>query len=143
MRAALRRLDGVVDTAAATAAWEDALRQPQWAGDPVWTHSDLLPGNLLVADGRLSAVIDFGGAGVGDPACDAMPAWTALPAEVRDEFRAAVRMDDASWARGRGWVLCMGLVAAPYYRDSDPAFAALALAAVREVLIDLGLIDCG
>jgi aminoglycoside phosphotransferase (APT) family kinase protein len=87
---------------AATAAWEAAVRAPLWKGPPVWIHGDLLAGNLLARDGRLNAVIDFGSCGVGDLACDAMAAWTYLTAETRDAFRAALPVEDATWARGRG-----------------------------------------
>src|SRR6266567_2315512 len=92
---------------AVTAAWEGALRAPEWARPPVWIHGDLDARNLLVANGRLSAVIDFGGLGVGDPACDVMVAWKLLSAHTRDVLRAALRVDDATWARGRGWALSM------------------------------------
>jgi aminoglycoside phosphotransferase (APT) family kinase protein len=75
-REAIRALGGVIDGAAVTAAWDAALRAPAWRGPPVWIHGDLSAGNLLFVEGRLSAVIDFGGLGVGDPACDLMIAWT-------------------------------------------------------------------
>ena len=69
-------------------------------------------GNLLAANGRLAAVIDFGCLGIGDPACDLMVAWTYLTAETRAAFRAElVIADDATWARARGWALSMGLIA--------------------------------
>jgi aminoglycoside phosphotransferase (APT) family kinase protein len=126
VRAAIAQLQGELDTAAATVAWERAVAAPAWDGPPTWSHGDLHAGNVLVAGGRVSAVIDFGCAGVGDPACDVMPAWTLLGAAHRDTFRDAVGADDAMWERARGWVLCMGLVALPYYRERDPAFAATA-----------------
>ncbi|HCO01765.1 MAG TPA: phosphotransferase, partial [Actinobacteria bacterium] len=69
-------------------------------GPPVWIHGDLQSGNLLAQHGRITAVIDFGGLGVGDPACDLMVAWNLLSAETRDVFRAALTVDDATWARG-------------------------------------------
>ncbi|WP_054045659.1 aminoglycoside phosphotransferase family protein [Alloactinosynnema sp. L-07] len=136
VRAAVRDLGGTIDAAAATAAWEKALATPEWTGDPVWLHSDLLPGNLLARDGRLTAVIDFGACGVGDPACDTMPVWTVLSAETRPLFRAQVDVDDATWARGRGWALCFGLGAADYYEVRNPVFAALGRRVVGEVLAD-------
>ncbi|MGW0117650.1 aminoglycoside phosphotransferase family protein [Streptomyces sp. NPDC003327] len=117
---------GALDPAAARAAWEAVLRLPQWDGDPVWVHGDLLPGNLLGRDGRLSAVIDFGGLGTGDPACDMMAAWTLLTPETRPLFREAAEVDDATWARGRGWALCWGVVTEDHYRDTNPALAAVA-----------------
>lgn len=124
-RAALADLDGELDTATAAAAWDEALHAPVWDGPPVWIHGDLHAGNLLAADGRLSAVIDFGGLGVGDPACDVMAAWTFVAPEARETFRAALGVDDATWARGRGWALSMGLIALPYYRTSSPAIYAI------------------
>src|SRR5438132_7965951 len=74
-RAAIAALDGKIDVDAVSAAWEEALRSPDWQRAPVWVHGDLDARNLLVANGRLSAVIDFGGLGVGDPACDVMVVW--------------------------------------------------------------------
>ena len=133
-RAALEELEGVIDTRAATAAWEEALRAPPWRGGRVWTHGDLLPGNLLVSDGRLTAVLDWGGAGIGDPASDLLVAWAALPALLRDAFRAGLAVDDAMWARGRGWALSVALIALPYYELTNPRFADLARHMIREVL---------
>ena len=135
-RAAIAALGGTIDAAAATAAWDAALEAPAWPGPPVWLHGDLQSGNLLAVDGRLSAVIDFGCLGVGDPACDVMPAWTYLSADTRDAFRAALPVDDATWARGRGWALSMGLIALPYYETTNPVLAEVARHAIREVLAD-------
>ncbi|MEU4715020.1 aminoglycoside phosphotransferase family protein [Micromonospora purpureochromogenes] len=127
---------GLVDTAAVLAAWEQALAVPEWDGPPVWTHGDLLPGNLLVEGGHLSGVIDFGAAGAGDPACDALPAWVLFNAESREVFRAAAGFDDATWARGRGWALPF-ISALPYYRETNPVMAALGRRAIEAVLADL------
>jgi aminoglycoside phosphotransferase (APT) family kinase protein len=135
-RDAIARLDGVVDTNVVTAAWEASVRTPAWDAPPVWIHGDLLPGNLLFTNRRLSAVIDFGGLGVGDPACDVIVAWSFLSAETRNIFRAALTVDDATWARGRGWALSVALIALPYYRSTNPEFAALATRMIDEVLVD-------
>ncbi|WP_329267362.1 aminoglycoside phosphotransferase family protein [Streptomyces sp. NBC_01451] len=137
-RAALARLGGTVDTEAVTALWEDALRAPEHTGPPVWAHADLSPGNVLVAEGRLSAVIDFGCTGVGDPAVDLIVAWNLLPAGVRDIFREAVGADDAEWARGRGWALSISLIQLPYYRDTNPVLAANSRHVIRELLAEHG-----
>ena len=83
-RTAIDELHGIVDTAAVAAAWERALQADAWDGPPVWIHGDLLSGNLLCVDGRLSAVIDFSCLGVGDPACDLIPAWCVLPADSEE-----------------------------------------------------------
>ncbi|KOU30698.1 phosphotransferase [Streptomyces sp. WM6372] len=138
VRAAIRDLGaaGTHDAGAATAAWEAAVRAPQWQGAPVWLHGDLLPGNLLGRRGRLSAVIDFGGVGVGDPACDVMAAWTLLTADTREAFREAAGVDDATWARGRGWALRFGVTAEHYYRVKNPVLARVAHRAVAEAIAD-------
>ena len=126
----------MIDVAAATQAWEDALRAPDWTGAPVWIHADLAPGNLLTAAGRLSAVIDFGALGVGDPACDLIPAWNLLPAAVRSDFRAALGVDDATWARGRGWALSIALIQLPYYHRTNPVLAENSRHLIAEVLAE-------
>jgi len=126
----------MIDIVAATAAWEAVLQVPGWSGTPRWTHGDLLPGNLLVQQGRISAVIDFGVLGVGDPACDLIVAWSLLSAQARPVFRAALPLDDATWARGRGWALSIGLIALPYYQRTNPVFAATARQMIDEVLTD-------
>lgn len=139
-RAAIEDLRAIpeegVDCDAVLAIWEDALRAPAWGGPPVWLHADLMPGNLLVEAGRLTAVIDFGCAGVGDPACDLFPAWNLLPPGAREVFRAAVGVDDATWTRGRARALSQALIALPYYRRTNPAMAANARHVIRTVLTD-------
>ncbi|MGW8768146.1 aminoglycoside phosphotransferase family protein [Streptomyces sp. NPDC055815] len=118
--------DGTLDAEAVGAAWESVLRLPAWQGDPVWLHGDLLPGNLLTRDGRLHAVIDFGTLGAGDPACDMMAAWSLLTPDTRPLFRESAEVDDATWARGRGWALCWGVVTEHYYRGKNPVLATVA-----------------
>jgi aminoglycoside phosphotransferase (APT) family kinase protein len=103
-RRCLAALRGRVDTARAAAVWEDALAAT-WHGEPVWFHGDIAHGNLLVRDGRLAAVIDFGTSGTGDPACDLVIAWTLFEGRSREAFRRAIRQDDGTWARARGWAL--------------------------------------
>ena len=104
----------------------------------MWLHGDLHATNLLARHGTLSAVIDFGCLGVGDPACDLMPAWIYLTADTREAFRDAAACDDAAWARGRGWALSVGLIALPYYETSNPVFAGIARHAIAEALADDG-----
>ncbi|MFJ9412605.1 aminoglycoside phosphotransferase family protein [Streptomyces sp. NPDC101227] len=131
----LRRLPQEdVDCDAAAAVWKDALRAPDWDGPPVWLHADLMPGNLLVDGGRLTSVIDFGCMGVGDPACDLFPAWNLLRPDARDVFRDALRVDDATWNRGRARTLSQALIALPYYRKTNPTMAHNARHVIRAVL---------
>lgn len=92
-----------------TKMWQSILRVP-WDGRPVWFHGDIAQGNLLVRQGALAAVIDFGTCGVGDPACDLAIAWTLLTGSSREVFRAGLDVDDETWARGKGWALWKALV---------------------------------
>jgi len=108
-RAALGPLGGAFDTALVLAVWEAGLGAA-WQGAPVWVHGDVAVGNLLVRDGRLVAVIDFGSMAVGDPACDLVLAWTFLDGAARDAFREAVAADEPMWARARGWALWKALI---------------------------------
>lgn len=137
-RAAIAELgasaDSGVPTGAATALWEEALRAEPWSGPPVWIHADLQPGNLLLADGRLAAVIDFGCAGLGEPAVDLIPAWYVLPAAARPAFRAALGADDAMWTRARGWALSIALMELNYYQQTNPVMAAIARHVIGELL---------
>ena len=106
---ALTALGGHVDAGLAREIWRGALAA-RWDGVPRWLHGDVAPGNLLLRDGELAAVIDFGTCGVGDPACDLAIAWTLLTADGRAAFRERLSVDEASWARGRGWALWKTLV---------------------------------
>jgi aminoglycoside phosphotransferase (APT) family kinase protein len=134
VREAVPRLDETFDREATLQAWEESLNAPAWDGDEVWIHGDLLPGNLLVVDGRLSGVIDWGGLGVGDPACDLQPAWNVFSGESREVYRRELDVDDASWLRGRGWALLQAVIALPYYWETNPGMVRQASRALREVL---------
>ena len=120
VRRSIAQLGDRVDAAAALRSWEESLDAAAWDGDEVWVHGDLLPGNLLVVDGRLSAVIDFGGLNVGDPACDLQPAWNVFTGDSRARYRAELEVDDASWLRGRGWALCQARVRAAVLLGHEP-----------------------
>jgi len=135
-RDVIAALQGALDTDAVTAVWDAAIKAPAWRGPPVWLHGDLQSGNLLAVEGRLSAVIDFGCLGVGDPAYDVMAAWLYLSAETRAVFRAALSVDDATWVRGRGLALSVGLIALPYYQRTNPVLAGIARRAIDEALAD-------
>jgi aminoglycoside phosphotransferase (APT) family kinase protein len=136
-RAAIESARDVIDGDAATAAWERALEAPAWEGTPVWVHTDLLRPNLLVDGGRLRAVIDFGGAGVGDPAADVIAAWSVFGHAGRTTFRDALDVDDGTWYRARGFALHQAALIIPYYPQTNPGFVALAKRTVEEVLADI------
>lgn len=135
-REAIAALDGMFDPLRLTEAWDQALRAPEWTGPPVWIHGDLLPSNLLVHHGRLSAVIDFGAMGTGDPACDVMPAWVTFSGASRDAFRSGLAADEATWARGRGWALSWAAIFIPYYVHTNPVGVSIARRAIEEALAD-------
>jgi aminoglycoside phosphotransferase (APT) family kinase protein len=128
-------LHGEIDAEAVTGVWEAAL-DANWHGTPVWLHGDVRASNLLVRGGRLSAVIDFGCSGVGDPACDLTIAWTLFSGDSREAFRAALPVDDATWARGRGWAMWKALITLAEHVDTNPAEAGKARLAIDEVLSD-------
>jgi aminoglycoside phosphotransferase (APT) family kinase protein len=114
-RESIAALQGEIDVDRVTDAWEEALSAPVYPGPLVWIHGDLDSRNLLATDGRLSGVVDWGGLGVGDPACDVMVAWKMLTPAARETFRAALAIDDATWARSKGWALSQAVNALSYY----------------------------
>ncbi len=134
-RQAIAALGGEIDISAATEVWNAALATT-WRRSPVWVHGDVTVGNVLVARGRLSAVIDFGCTGVGDPACDLVMAWTFLSGESRAAFRTTLPLDDATWARGRGWALWKACITVVDHKDTNPVQADQARRVIDAVLTD-------
>ncbi|WP_245861256.1 aminoglycoside phosphotransferase family protein [Compostimonas suwonensis] len=120
----------------ARAVWQAALDSP-FAGPPVWFHGDVAAGNLLVRQGRLAAVLDFGCSGVGDPACDTTIAWTMLTGDSREAFRAELALDEATWARGRGWALWKSLITLAGQVDAPADAAERTVAEARRVLAEV------
>jgi aminoglycoside phosphotransferase (APT) family kinase protein len=133
-RASIARIGNAFDAAAITAVWDAAVHAPEWNQAPTWYHGDFHTGNLLTVDGRLSAVIDFGGLGRGDPARDLMMAFTLMSSRSRAAFREALGVDDASWARGRGWALVGGLNAYVAYAATNPRVAEQTTRQIRAAL---------
>ncbi|ABI77566.1 phosphotransferase family protein [Hyphomonas neptunium ATCC 15444] len=109
---ALARLPNI-DSGWAKRLWSEALRA-QTASVPVWLHGDVHPGNVLVTDGQVSGIIDWGLCGVGDGACDLLSAWTMFDEPAREVFRASLGANDADWLRGAGWALSMAVIYLPY-----------------------------
>ncbi|MFJ6656743.1 aminoglycoside phosphotransferase family protein [Streptomyces sp. NPDC091377] len=134
-RAAIAETDGVFDAAAMTELWEAALSAPGWDRPPVWFHGDFHTGNLLTLAGRVSAVIDFGELGIGDPARDLTIAFTLMSASSRAAFRATLGVDAATWTRGRGWALATGLNAYTAYAAVSPRVAEQTTRQINEALI--------
>ena len=132
---ALAALVDEIDTSRAGGVWAEALA-PTWHGPPVWVHGDVSPANLLIDQGRLSAVIDWGGLAVGDPACDTAIAWTFFSGESRRTFQALLPVDEATWARGRGWALWKSLIVLVGALKDDPEDARQARHIIEELLAD-------
>jgi aminoglycoside phosphotransferase (APT) family kinase protein len=134
-REALDALTGHIDTTLATDVWEAALRAT-WQGPPVWFHGDAQPGNLLLTGGRLSAVIDFGTSGIGDPSCDTTIAWTFLSGESSRVFRERLPVDSATWVRGRGWAIWKAMKVLAGALKDDPKDAILTMHVIEKILAD-------
>lgn len=136
VRCSLFELGNRVDVDSATYMWDQSLETSPWDGEEVWVHGDLLPGNLLFVDERLSAVIDFGGLNVGDPACDLQPAWNVFENTSRTTYHDELDVDDQSLLRGRGWTLFQTVSALAYYWDTNPGIVRQASHALDQLLAD-------
>lgn len=134
VRRAIRESADEFDPTDLTAAWEDALAVDAEGADPGWIHSDLAPGNLLLRGGKLAAVIDFSGVGMGDPACDLYLAWNLFTGDARRHLREALGVEEEEWVRGRGWALSIALLQLPYYRKTNIPLAESSRYTIRAVL---------
>jgi aminoglycoside phosphotransferase (APT) family kinase protein len=103
-RRQIATLKDIIDSHKALALWENALSS-RWCKNPVWIHGDLAIGNILINEGTLSGIIDFGGIGIGDPACDLVISWTFLEGRSREIFHDCMELDTDTWTRARGWAL--------------------------------------
>lgn len=134
-RQAINILKDKIDAAFATKLWEEALAT-EWAKPPVWIHGDISAGNLLVQEDKLCAVIDFGGIGVGDPACDLAIAWTRFSAQTREVFRATLNLDHGTWIRGRAWALWKALIVAAGLTGTNAIERAQCWNTLKEIFIE-------
>ena len=116
--------------------WKELSNLPEWHGEPVWVHGDFLPGNILVKNNHLSAVIDFSDVGIGDPACDLVIAWSLLNKDSREVFKKNLNnIDENTWQKGRGWALSIAAIMLPYYKNTNPAYARLARRMLKNVAL--------
>lgn len=134
-RRSIGTLASEIDVAAVTEVWDAAL-ETSWQGPPVWVHGDIAATNLLVKGGLLNAVIDFGSAGIGDPSCDLVIAWTLFDQAARGIFRSAVTLDPTTWKRARGWAIWKAMITLVQLRDASPIEAEKQRRIIREVLDD-------
>lgn len=134
---AIKELEGEMDTETITSLWHRFSNVHLWGKSPVWVHGDLLPGNILIQDNRLSAVIDFADVGIGDPACDLIVAWSLLNPYSREVFKSHLdHIDHATWERGKGRALSIALIILPYYKHSNPGLVAVAERMLKQVVND-------
>ena len=134
-RQAITILKDKIDTDTATAVWEAAL-ETTWHNSPVWIHGDISTGNLLVQEGRLNSVIDFGMLTVGDPACDLAITWTLFQGKSREIFRTMLPLDTGTWARGRAWALWKALIVAADLTKTNAVETAQPWRVIDEILAD-------
>lgn len=137
-RDAIESLQGNIDVRTADGAhavWESALAAT-WDGDPVWVHGDVSAPNLLVRNGKLASVLDFGCLAVGDPACDVAIAWTLFSGKSREAYRRELEVDGATWARGRGWALWKALITVAEAGDATSPTARRSLRIIDEILAE-------
>jgi aminoglycoside phosphotransferase (APT) family kinase protein len=132
---AIAKLGAEVPTEDVNRVWEDAM-STSYEADPVWFHGDVATGNLLVREGRLAAVLDFGSSGVGDPACDCVIAWTFFSGPSRDRFKADLDVARATWSRGRGWALWKALITLVGHLENDAPDAEIARRDIERVTAD-------
>ncbi len=135
-RAGLAQCRDHLDVRRVGRVWDLALSAPGWDGTPVWLHADLLPGNLLVRDGRLAGILDFGAMATGDPAYDVTPAWHLFDHGTRSLFLDTLGVAEATWHRARGLVIAGGVIGLSYYLGSNPFMVAAALSGIQAVLDD-------
>ncbi|PGT01968.1 aminoglycoside phosphotransferase family protein [Bacillus cereus] len=134
-RVAIENNKDIFDETLLKHLWDLALRST-WDHKPVWVHGDIAPGNLLVKDGKLSAVIDFGILGVGDPACDAAMAWTFFDKNSRNVFKEVLRIDEEMWNRARGWALWKALIIYDANRGSNEKVAEESYRVIQVIVED-------
>lgn len=139
MRAGVETLRERIDERAVLDEWEAAVAAPRHDGPAVWLHGDLDARNVVVREGRLAGVIDWGTFGIGDPASDVMVAWKLLDPDARAMFRELLGVDDATWARARGWAVSQAVIALAYYTpENNPSLVSQAESWLDNVLGDPG-----
>ena len=132
---AIEKLENEIDIPSIKKLWQQLVNIPEWQQDPVWIHGDLLPGNILIQNNRLNAVIDFSDVGMGDPAIDLIIAWSLFNSSSRKIFRENLNnIDNDTWERGKGWALSIALIILPYYKDSNPYLTSVAKRIIANIL---------
>jgi aminoglycoside phosphotransferase (APT) family kinase protein len=124
----------VMDVPRLRRLWAVLRELPRGAAADVMTHGDLIPGNVLVRDGRLAGVIDVGGLGPADPALDLVGAWHLLEAGPRRALRDDLDCDDLEWERGKAWAFEQAMGAVWYYLESNPAMSLMGQRTLQRIM---------
>jgi aminoglycoside phosphotransferase (APT) family kinase protein len=141
-REAIVQLQDLIDAPAALHVWQKSI-STTWDKKPVWIHGDVSEGNILIKDGKLSAVIDFGGMGIGDPACDLVIAWNFFHGESREVFKSAMDLDQATWERARGWAIWKALITVASLEDKKGAKAQKQMNIINDIIDESHMRDVG
>ena len=136
MQTCFERSEQLIDVAPLRRLWARLRELPRDSSGDVMTHGDLIPGNVLVADGRLAGVIDVGGLGPADPALDLVGAWHLLQSEPRELLREELECDDLQWARGAAWALEQAMGVLWYYTESNPAIQRMGRRTLQRIVAD-------
>ena len=129
------RSERLLDVAVLRPLWSRLRDLPRRDAD-VMTHGDLIPGNVLVADGRLAGVLDVGGLGPADPALDLVAAWHLLEAEPRQLLRDDLHCSDLQWSRGAAWAFEQAIGLVWYYADSNPTMSRTGRRTLQRIVAD-------
>lgn len=132
-REQIESLKVIIDSEAAVSLWERACAT-KWENHPVWIHGGIALGNILITDKKLSGVIDFGGMGVGDPACDLVIAWTYFLGSSRDIFIKELSLDDNTWLRAKAWSLWKATFELCNIQDKDSNKVLLQIEIINSVI---------
>lgn len=133
---ALNNSKDEIDCKKAIKIWDSLLNTPVWDNKSVWIHADLLKSNVLIKDNHISGIIDFGSAGIGDPAFDIIPAWSLFSFENRTIFRDKLKVNDIIWNRACAYALHQAAIGIPYYRNTNESFVKQSVYTINEIIKD-------
>ena len=136
MQTCFQHSEQLLDTPRLRRLWDAFRELPRIAAD-VMTHGDLIPGNVLVSEGRLVGVIDVGGLGSADPALDLVGAWHLLETKPRQVLRERLACDDLDWQRGKAWAFEQAMGVVWYYVDSNPAMTQMGRRTLDRIMADV------
>lgn len=137
MQECLTNCEGLLDVVTLRSAWAEMRNLPRGDSPDVMSHSDLIPPNLLVAEGRLVGVLDVGGLCAADPALDLVSAWHLLDSKRRELLRSHLSCDEPEWQRGRAWAFQQAMGAVWYYVQSSPTMSAGCRRTLERIVDDM------